>query len=270
MKKRSFIPIYLISGLILLVGCSDSENTDNKELVKLKASLAKKNEAKEHVVEIVRLDKRLVMVETSGLINKHISIAKMLEKYVEPILVNLNTGQLIDDPKLLSRYDEEKAINIPSQSIRLTEQQDPAGIKRRENIGKLYLIKDDDNNLDQILVPIRAFGRFSMIYGFLALKANDLSIENIGFYQHGETPGLGAEFVNNPDVAKQFIGKRVYQNDKTNFSVIINHAKPTDAFSVDGVSGATYTNRAVEHAINYWCGNNAYMAAIKKLTTKNS
>ncbi|MBL4831745.1 MAG: NADH:ubiquinone reductase (Na(+)-transporting) subunit C [Aliivibrio sp.] len=247
--------IFIISGALLLSGCGESDTVSNNDL-------------KEHGVKVVRLDKRLVLVETAGLVEKRISVVKMMEQYVEPQLVDLRTGQLIDDADFAVTYDQEQAEKDPDQSIELTRIEDLAGIKRRENIGKLYLIKGDNGDLDKILVPIRAYGRFSMIYGFLALEAEDLTIFNIGFYQHGETPSLGAEFVNDPGVAKRFVGKKIFRNGHADFSVIINHSTFYDEYSVDGVSGASYTSRAVERAINYWCGTSAFGPAIHRIAGK--
>lgn len=264
--------LLILSALLLLSGCGESDTANktlDKDIQKLQAQLDNKQPEErtllDHIVEVFNLDKRLVLLETSGLIEKRISAKEMMAKYVEAKLVDLNSGKFIDDPHLLAIYDEQTASEDPSQSTQLSKAQDPAGIERRENIGKLYLIKDDHNRLDKIVIPIRSLSRFSLLYGYLSLDAKSLTITGIGFYQHAETPGLGAEFVYNPKVKKSFIDKKVFKNNQPNFSVIIKHSKLIDDYSIDGVSGATYTSRAVERAINYWCGENGFGPVIQAL-----
>lgn len=267
--KKNLLLISLLASLLLVSACGESDIANNSDINKLQSQLRDKDvEEKsllDHIVEIFSLDKRLVLLETSGLMEKRISITQMMASYVEPRLVDLTTGQLLDDPALLESYDAKKAIEDPSQSVTLTKAQDPAGIKRRENIAKLYLIKDDNNALDKIVIPIRSMSRFSLLYGYLALDAKTLTITGIGFYQHAETPGLGAEFVHNATIKQSFIDKKVFKDNKPHFSVIIKHSKRLDDYSIDGVSGATYTSNAVENAINYWCSENAFGPVIQQL-----
>ena len=49
------------------------------------------------------------------------------------------------------------------------------------------------------------------MYGFLVLAPDANLIKGVGFYQHGETPGLGGE-IDNPSWQKLWEGKQVYKD----------------------------------------------------------
>ncbi|MCE0495702.1 NADH:ubiquinone reductase (Na(+)-transporting) subunit C [Vibrio salinus] len=254
MLQKTLISFMLGMFIVSLSGCDDNKSVDNHA---------------EHEVKTVTLDKRLVMVEVAGLINKRMPMAEVTQKYITPRFVDLNTGRLLKRSMVPENYNEQEAANDPKRSVVLNKQDDIAGIKRRENIGELYLVNDDAGKLDKIIVPVRGEGKYALIYAFVSLNADDLSIYRFGIYKHSETPGLGAKFVDDPDVVKRFTGKHVYKQGVSDFKVIMNHETSVDSNSIDGVSGATMTSDGIQNAINFWCGDNAFGPAIKKLRVKS-
>ena len=87
--------------------------------------------------------------------------------------------------------------------------------EKREEVFKLipkeyhkYLLKKEDGSLDKIILPIHGYGLWSTLYGFIALEKNGNDIFGLQFYQHAETPGLGAE-VDNPKWKAQWKGKKL-------------------------------------------------------------
>ena len=94
-------------------------------------------------------------------------------------------------------YDQRKAAKDPAQSQELSDEQDIAKISRRENYAVVYVVEDDAGQIEKLILPIRGYGLWSTLYVFIALDADANTIAGIGFYEHGETPGLGGE-VDNP------------------------------------------------------------------------
>ena len=74
---------------------------------------------------------------------------------------------------------------------------DIANIIRQSKYALVYLVNDDQGGLDKIILPIHGYGLWSTLYGFIALESDGNTVSGLGFYEHGETPGLGGE-VDNP------------------------------------------------------------------------
>ncbi len=157
-------------------------------------------------------------------------------------------------------YDPRKAAKDPQQQVPIPAELDRAGIKRREPIAPVYLVKNDAGEVVQVVLPVYGKGLWSTLYGFLALKADPaegMPVTGITFYEHAETPGLGGE-VDNPNWKRQWPGKRLFSEDG---GPVLDVTKPggahTDA-QIDGLSGATITSNGVEGLINYWLGSDAF------------
>ncbi len=115
-----------------------------------------------------------------------------------------------------------------------------------------------------IVIPVSGFGLWAPIYGYLAIQRKDAdSVIGTSWYEHGETPGLGAN-ITEAWWQKQFYGKLIFQegsDGKTDFStgemgIIVVKGKVKDVFgaspksksAVDGMSGATLTGDGVTKA----------------------
>lgn len=59
---------------------------------------------------------------------------------------------------------------------------------------------------------MRGYGLWSTLYGFMAVKGDLDTVAGFGFYQHGETPGLGGE-VDNPKWRGQWPGKELFDDN---------------------------------------------------------
>jgi Na+-transporting NADH:ubiquinone oxidoreductase subunit C len=102
-----------------------------------------------------------------------------------------------------------------------------------------------DGTVQGYAFPIVGRGLWSTLKGYLALEADTATVKGLTFYQHGETPGLGAEieqswFTNN------FKAKKVRDNLGNLVGVTVVKGKATDSgrpldHVVDGISGATIT-----------------------------
>ena len=139
------------------------------------------------------VDKQRNILQVAGLWEPGINVGEAFEAF-EPRVVDLQTGTFTEDFDGAS-FDDAAAADDPELSIALDN--DPAGIGRRANFRTVYLLNDDNGDLDKVILPLHGYGLWSTLYGFIALEANGNDIFGLQFYQHGETPGLGAE-VDNP------------------------------------------------------------------------
>lgn len=187
-------------------------------------------------------------------------------------LVNLKTGEYVEpsyvgvqDPM---KYDMYKAASNPELSTDIPASEDKAGIKRRPDVAKIYTLSQN-GELKRVVLPIHGYGLWSTLYGFVSLEGDLNTIEGLGFYAHAETPGLGGE-VDNPRWKQQWIGKKLYNEDKTEPRIrLVKGGVSADAdnreHKVDALSGATLTSRGVQNLVNYWMGDRGYAPFLKKL-----
>ena len=108
-----------------------------------------------------------------------------------------------------------------------------------------------DNQLVSYAIPISGYGLWSTLYGYFSVKGDGTTVKGITFYQHGETPGLGAE-VEATWFQENFVGKKIASLDGQFRSVGIVRGKVVDTvdaenhpYYVDGISGATVTCNGV-------------------------
>lgn len=215
------------------------------------------------------LDKKSNILIAAGMIDPNGDITKQeIEEVYKKVIVkavDLSTGEFTDAVDAVN-YDPIKAAKLPDMSEALTE--DPAGLKRRENISLVYLIGSEEKP-EKIVLPIRGYGLWSTLYGFIALEGDANTVAGFGFYQQGETPGLGGE-VDNPKWKSLWKGKKVYKtgSDEAVLSVIKGvvdpNATPDAEYKVDGLAGATLTSRGVSNLVQYWLGENGFAKFLKK------
>jgi len=98
--------------------------------------------------------------------------------------------------------------------------------------------------------PISGPGLWGMIYGYLAIEADGLTIRGITFYRHAETPGLGAE-IERDWFQENFRGKPIRDASGLRPPVIVKgraaelHPGEESRHYVDGITGATFTMNGV-------------------------
>ena len=184
-------------------------------------------------------------------------------------VIDLKTGESLSEHELSSlgiadvqRYDAIKAAKKPSLSRKLID--DPAGIISQEKYGKVYLLKDA-GRLSLIVLPVRGYGLWGTLYGFLVVDGTGNTIKGLSFYSHKETPGLGAK-VDLPDWKAQWQGKPLY-NDQGDVAIVVGR-KNGDSNSkgfVDGLSGATLTTSGVHRLIHFWLGKEGYLPYLNRI-----
>ena len=213
-----------------------------------------------------QLDIRRNLLAAAGLTEPGKSVEEIFAERVTVRVLDLETGRFTDavDP---GTYDQQRASRDASMSRRLSADEDKAGLSRRERYSVVYLVQDGDE-LETIVLPVRGFGLWSTMHGFLALDAQGQEVKGLGFYEHGETPGLGGE-IDNPNWRAQWKGKQVY-DDQGNVAIRVmkGRADPDSEryeHQVDGLAGATLTARGVQNMMQFWLGENGYQAFLTQL-----
>ena len=206
------------------------------------------------------------ILAAAGLLQPGVSVAQQFER-VEARLVDLDSGQFSDALDAAS-YDQRKASKDPALSKKMSAEQDIAKIQRRARYAEVYLVKDEQGQLDKLILPVKGYGLWSTLYGFLALEEDLNTIAGIGFYEHKETPGLGGE-VDNPRWKALWPGKQVYgDGGAVALRVIkgqVDTSRPESVHQVDGLSGATLTSRGVDNLIHFWLGEQGFGTFLARL-----
>ena len=222
-----------------------------------------------------RLDIEKNILAVTGLVKnpdtlKREEVLAISSKKITPALVDLRTGRFYKGDQLdIATYEAKEAVKKAELSSSLSRENDPALIKRREHYAKVFLVKNSTGDKINVLVlPVRGYGLWSTLYGFLALKGDFKTVQGLTFYEHGETPGLGGE-VDNPRWKGQWEGKQVFSSaEELRISVVkggISQDPAKALHQVDAISGATLTSRGVDHLINYWLGSDGFGLFLKHL-----
>ncbi len=215
------------------------------------------------------LDRKTNILAAAGLLKQGVSIDEQFES-VTTRAVDLTTGKFTDAVDVAS-YDQRKASKDPVMSQDLGEA-DIAKIGRRANYALVYIIKGD-SGIDKVILPIKGYGLWSTLYGFVALESDLNTVAGLGFYEHAETPGLGGE-VDNPLWKAKWVGKKAYdENNHAVLSVIkgsVDSSRPEAVHQVDGLSGATLTSRGVDNLVKFWMGENGFAPFLANLRAGES
>lgn len=208
-------------------------------------------------------DRKANILAAAGMLEAGKSIDEQFER-VTTRIVNLETGEFSDkfDP---ASFEQSEIAKNPETSTALGDD-DIAKIKRRENFATVYLV-ENNGELDKVILPVRGAGLWSTLHGFLALESDLNTVAGLGFFEHGETPGLGGE-VDNPNWKALWPGKEVYDDGEAKIQLIkgsVDGNTPEAEHKVDGLSGATLTSRGVTNLLQFWMGENGYKAFLNKL-----
>ena len=210
------------------------------------------------------LDLKTNILASAGLLQEGVSIETQFAQ-ISTRVVDLQTGEFTEAVDAAT-YDQRKASKDPSLSMALDPKQDPAKIKRRANYATVYMV-EGEQGIEKIILPIKGYGLWSTLYGFLALEADFETVAGIGFYEHTETPGLGGE-VDNPRWKASWVGKQAYNQGELAITVLKGKADMSRAGSesqIDGLAGATLTTRGVDNLVRYWLGDEGFRPLINSL-----
>jgi Na+-transporting NADH:ubiquinone oxidoreductase subunit C len=255
-KHHESIPRTLLVAFLVCLVCS--------VLVSAAAVLLKPVQ-----VENRLLDKQQSILRIAGLLTPEMSGDEIRAVYADKItarVVDLETGRFTDTYDA-EHFDPLAAAKDPALSDELSDDKDLASINRRERFSTVYVV-EESGQIETLILPVRGYGLWSTLYGFLALKGDLNTITGFGFYQHSETPGLGGE-VDNPKWVGQWPGKQIFSDDGSlAVQIVKGHvdAQSPDAINqVDGLAGATLTTNGVNNLLHFWLGENGFGPFIAKL-----
>ncbi|MGB0452503.1 MAG: Na(+)-translocating NADH-quinone reductase subunit C [Bacteriovoracaceae bacterium] len=260
MQKDSTLGTIIVAG-VLCIFCSVMVSTSAVSLKPLQEQNKK-------------LDVKKNLLLSAGLLENKSASKEEIERafsVVETKIVDLSTGQYNTEMNP-DNYDQMSAASDPKLNTKIPSEKDYASIKKRERFSKVFFIKEGET-VKQIILPMYGKGLWSTMYGFLVLSTDTTTVEGIGFYQHGETPGLGGE-IENAQWQASWKGKRVYDESfNPILSVIKGSVTDNTAnkeYKIDGLSGATLTCNGVTGMIKYWMGEEGFGPFLKKYRTKNT
>lgn len=210
------------------------------------------------------IDKRMNILLAAGMYDASQDVNDQFET-IERKFVDIDSGDYVEMPE---SYDQRTAAKDPKQSERLSGDEDIAGIKNQAKVAEVYLARGDNGELSRIILPVHGYGLWSTLYGFLALEPDANTVAGLGFYEHGETPGLGGE-VDNPKWKALWEGKKLYgdQGD-VEIQVIkgtVEANTPNAEHKVDGLAGATLTSKGVSNLLEFWVGSNGFGPYLKRM-----
>ncbi|MGO3046380.1 Na(+)-translocating NADH-quinone reductase subunit C [Psychrobacter celer] len=223
-------------------------------------------------IENARLDRNKNILVAAGMYNAESDTASDVAERFKDFdveIIDLNKGDYLDDEALKAAgipdrnaYDASQATKNQALSEDLGDN-DPAGIGRKPKYAKVYVKSDDAGNPEMVVLPIQGYGLWGTIYGFLTLESDMNTIKGISFYEHKETPGLGAR-IEEPEWRAQWSGIQSYDEDGNVATGVTKAGTPKDNW-VDGISGATLTGRGVSNMIQFWLGEQGYKPYLDKL-----
>lgn len=210
------------------------------------------------------LDRKRNILQAAGMLDPSLTVDEQFAA-VQERFVDMSTGEFTEE--VPEGYDQRAASKDPALSRAVPADQDIAKVGRKAEIAQVYLVQGAGDAIDKIILPVRGYGLWSTLHGFLALEADGNTVAGLGFYEHGETPGLGGE-VDNPRWKAQWPGKKVYRDGDVELSLVkgsVDSASPDADWKVDGLSGATLTSRGVTNLISYWMGDNGFAPFLENL-----
>ena len=220
-------------------------------------------------VENRQLDKQRSILAIAGLGEAGMSGAQVKALFAERIsarVVDLESGTF-SDAQNPATFDPLKAAKDPQLSEALSGADDIASIKRRERFTTVYLV-EQDGKLETVILPVRGYGLWSTLHGFMALKGDLNTVAGFGFYQHAETPGLGGEG-DKPEWKNLWLGKTLFDaQGELAIQIVkgnVDPQSPQATHQVDGLAGATLTSNGVNNLLHFWLGENGFAQFLANL-----
>jgi len=213
-------------------------------------------------------DFKINILKAGGLYDQGLADGKSIDEMFENItakLVDLDTGRYTDAVDV-DAYDQRKASKDPALSDSLAPENDLAKISNRVKYAKVYMV-EDNGNIQKLILPVKGYGLWSTLYGFISLEPDLNTVSGFAFYEHAETPGLGGE-VDNPKWKSIWEGKQVYEDGRVELAVIkgtVSAATTKAQYKVDGLSGATLTSVGVSNLVKFWMGDMGFSKYINNL-----
>lgn len=203
------------------------------------------------------LDKKSNILTVAG-INGEGTVDELF-KQIETRVVDMQSGEFTNAVDAQT-FDQLKASKDPAYRVELSDEQDIASIGGRSKFANVYLV-NKNGAVDKIILPIKGYGLWSTMFGFIALESDAKTVSGITFYQHGETPGLGGE-IENKKWQASWQGKQIVNAQGESalklIKGLVSASTPDAQYKVDGLAGATLTSNGVTNLVQFWMGENGF------------
>lgn len=181
-------------------------------------------------------------------------------------VVELKSGDYVEGADAAD-FDPDRAAKDPAAVVRIPKEQDVAGIKSHPKTAVVHLLMRN-GRAELVVLPVYGRGFASTLYGYVGLTGDTDTVVGLAFYQHGETPGLGA-LIDNRNWQQLWIGKTV-RGPQGEIALGVARGPVvagTDEarFQVDGITGATWTGQGVTNLLRYWLGPHGFGPYLEKL-----
>ena len=226
-------------------------------------------------------DRQSNILKVSGFEQKDIDAAggvgELFADRFESQIIDLETGEVATEAcqeaveaagKLVTNIGAEydpfwcSKSKKPSVSDRLDKKTDIAGIKYREKYSQVFTLRTD-GKIELYVFPVRGYGLWSMMQGYLAVYPDLQTVRGLTFYAQAETPGLGGE-VMNPKWKAKWDKKKLF-DENGNVALLVSKGDQTNnETGVDALSGATITSNGVSNLLQFWMGENGFGPYIAK------
>ena len=187
-------------------------------------------------------NKRAILSAVQVPLGKEIStlsdaeVQEIFDNQMTQYVLNMDGEELTETQVMDHGYKGGLAENVDMAKER----------KRPEEDRFLPLFVFEQDGEKYFIVSIRGNGLWDEIWGNVAIESDFETVAGVAFDHKGETPGLGAEIKDNPAFPRQFIGKKLFDNDGNYTSVVVRKGGArNDRYEVDGISGATITANGV-------------------------
>lgn len=171
-------------------------------------------------------------------------------------------GEGLPAPRLVALAQGNYVDLDPGTRTDLSSERDIARLGSREDVATVFELRQGDQ-LKLVILPVRGSGYQSTLKGYLALKADLKTVAALTFYEHDETPGLGALI---EDQAWQALwpGKQIADADGAIRIEVVKGAG-AGVHQVDGISGATRTGNGINRLMRFWLGPDGYGPYLARL-----
>ena len=239
----------------------------------------------------VTLDRKANLLSVTGFedLGSADDINKLFGERFEIEIIDLETGEPAVEEAMEALSEAGKKMDSPEETLlkysqvwaskskkdavsdQIPKNEDIVQIKYREKFSHVYIMKSESGEVEKYVFPVRGYGLWSMMKGYLAVEPDLQTIAGLTFYEHAETPGLGGE-IKSAKFKSQWPGKKIYGEDG-DVGVQVVKAAPDDQYSIDALTGATITSNGVSNMMKYWLGDNGFGPYIKQkkgTSAKNS
>ena len=216
------------------------------------------------------LDKKSNILTVAGISDDSKTVAELFEQ-VETRVVDLASGEYTDAVDV-DKFDQRKASKEAEYRIDLSSAQDLAQIGGLSKYANVYIVRDA-SAVSKIILPIKGYGLWSTMYGFIALESDATTVSSITFYEHAETPGLGGE-IENKKWQASWKGKQIIDSSGQPVLSLVKTkvvpGAPGSEYKIDALAGATLTSNGVTNLIHFWMGQDAFGPYLERVRKNKS